>query len=250
MGLDLNRLLEIRLFQAFDVDGSGRVLAGSDDTGSTQLIEIAGDDTTTQLTALPGTCTGRYVPGQRAVIVSHDVGGNERYQLSLLRLPRENAAAEADLEPLVRDPRYIHTLADVAPGRICYLTNRRNGVAFDPVIRDLADGTERTINLGDHRFEEAVISPDRRWLALTVASPVTAAADHVALVDLTVPLDSEQLMLVTPPDAPAMNRALAWTPVSDALIFSSSNDREFIAVARHDLAKKDLTGWSPTTPPT
>jgi hypothetical protein len=110
MGLDLNRLLEIRLFQAFDVDGSGRVLAGSDDTGSTQLIEIAGDDTTTQLTALPGTCTGRYVPGQRAVIVSHDVGGNERYQLSLLRLPRENAAAEADLEPLVRDPRYIHTL--------------------------------------------------------------------------------------------------------------------------------------------
>jgi hypothetical protein len=53
----------------------------------------------------------------------------------------------------VRDRRYIHTLADVAPGRICYLTNRRNGVAFDPVIRDLADGTERTIHLGDHRFE-------------------------------------------------------------------------------------------------
>lgn len=40
MGLDLNRLLEIRLFQAFDVDESGRVLAGSDETGSTQLIEV------------------------------------------------------------------------------------------------------------------------------------------------------------------------------------------------------------------
>jgi dipeptidyl aminopeptidase/acylaminoacyl peptidase len=242
MGLDLNRLLEIRLFQAFDVDESGRVLAGSDESGSTQLIEIVGDGTMTQLTALPGACTGRYVPGQRAVIVSHDVGGNERYQLSLLSLPRENAAAEADLEPLVRDPRYIHTLADVAPGRICYLTNRRNGVAFDPVIRDLANGTERTINLGDHRFEEAVISPDGRWLALTVASPVTAAADHVALVDLTIPQGGEQqLMLVSPPDAPAINRALAWTPDSDALIFSSSNDREFIAVARHDLATKELT---------
>jgi hypothetical protein len=34
MGLDLNRLLEFRLFQAFDVDESGRVLAGSDETGS------------------------------------------------------------------------------------------------------------------------------------------------------------------------------------------------------------------------
>jgi dipeptidyl aminopeptidase/acylaminoacyl peptidase len=241
MGLDLNRLLEIRLFQAFDVDESGRVLAGSDDTGSTQLIEIAGDGTVTPLTALPGACTGRYVSGQRAVIVSHDEGGNERYQLSLLGLPRENAATEADLAPLVRDPRYIHALADVAPGRICYLTNRRNGVAFDPVIRDLADGAERTINLGDHRFEEAVISPDGRWLALAVASPVTAAADHVALVDLTIPPGGEQLMLVTAPDAPAINRALAWTPGSDALIFSSSNDREFIAVARYDLAKKELT---------
>jgi len=241
MGLDLNCLLEIRLFQAFDVDESGRVLAGSDDTGSTQLIEIARDGTVTPLTALAGACTGRYVPGQRAMIVSHDEGGNERYQLSLLRLPRENAATEADLEPLVRDPRYIHTLADIAPGRICYLTNRRNGVAFDPVIRDLADGAERTINLGDHRFDEAVISPDGRWLALTVASPVTAAADHVVLVDLTVPLDSQQLVLVTPPDAPAMNRALAWTPGSDALIFSSNNDREFIAVARYDLAEKELT---------
>jgi dipeptidyl aminopeptidase/acylaminoacyl peptidase len=241
MGLDLNRLLEVRLFQAFDVDESGRVLAGSDDTGSTQLIEIAGDGAVTPLTALPGACTGRYVPGRRAVIVSHDEGGNERHQLSLLWLPRANAATEADLEPLVRDPRYMHTLADVAPGRICYLTNRRNGVAFDPVIRDLADGTERIINIGDHRFEEAVISPDGRWLALAVASPVTAAASHVALVDLTAPVGGEQPMLVTPPDAPTMNRALGWTPDSDALIFSSSNDREFIAVARYDLADEELT---------
>jgi dipeptidyl aminopeptidase/acylaminoacyl peptidase len=241
MALDLNRLLEFRLFQAFDVDESGRVLAGSDDTGSTQLVEIAGDGTATLLTALRGACFGRYVPGQRAVIVSHDEDGNERYQLSLLRLPRDNAATEADLEPLVRDPRYIHTLTDIAPGRICYLTNRRNGVAFDPVIRDLANGTERTINLGDHRFEEAVISPDGRWLAVTVASPVTAAAAHVALVDLSGPPDGEQSMMVTAPDAPAMNRALAWTPGSDALIFSSSNDREFVAVARYDLAKMELT---------
>jgi hypothetical protein len=104
-----------------------------------------------------------------------------------------------------------------------------------------ADGTERIINIGDHRFEEAVISPDGRWLALAVASPVTAAACHVALVDLTVPAGGEQPMLVTPPDAPAINRALGWTSDSAALIFSSSNDREFIAVARYELADQELT---------
>src|ERR1700739_4971168 len=111
MGPSLNSILDVRLYQAFDLDPDGRVLAGSDDTGSTQLIEIEPDGTTTPLTALPGACTGRYLPGQRAVIVSHDDGGNELHQLSVLRLPRPSGqpAGLEDLEPLVRDPRYMHT---------------------------------------------------------------------------------------------------------------------------------------------
>src|SRR5487761_766040 len=114
MGLDLRRLLDVRLYQAFDADEAGRVLAGSDDTGSTQLIEIDPDGTVVPLTALPGACAGRYIPGQRAVIVSHDEGGNELHQLSLLRLPphpesrAKSPARLDDMEPLVRDPRYMH----------------------------------------------------------------------------------------------------------------------------------------------
>ena len=87
MGSHLNAILEVRLFQAFDLDAEGRVLAGSDETGSAQLVEIESDGTMTPLTALPGACSGRYLPGQRAVIVSHDEGGNEQHQLSVLRLP-------------------------------------------------------------------------------------------------------------------------------------------------------------------
>lgn len=258
MGFDLSRLLDIRLYQAFDVDEAGRVLAGSDDSGSTQLMEIAPDGSVTPLTALPGACHGRYLRGQRVVIVSHDEGGNENHQLSLLRLDEgaegTRPAGLDDLEPLVRDPRYMHVLADVASGRLCYLTNRRNGVAFDPVIRDLATGAERALQVGDHRYDEAALSPDGRWLALTVSSPVTANAEHVALVDLGSPAGQERLIEVTPADAPAMNSALVWTPDSDALVFSSNNDREFTAVARYDLASQartwlvaddtaDLTGW-------
>src|ERR1700729_1746008 len=106
MPADLLRLLDVRLYRAFDLDSAGRVLAGSDESGATQLIEIAPDGTSTTLTALPGACTGRYLPGERAVIVSHDEGGNEQHQLSLLRLPRPAAqpATLADLEPMVRDP--------------------------------------------------------------------------------------------------------------------------------------------------
>jgi len=253
---DLTRILNIRLYQAFDLDADDRVLAGSDDTGSTQLIEMEPDGTTTPLTALPGACTGRYLPGQRAVIVSHDDGGNELHQLSVLRLPLPSGqpARLEGLEPLVRDPRYMHVLADVQAGQICYFTNRRNGVAFDPVIRQLADGSERQLVLADAMFGEAAISPDGRWLALTVASPVTAAAEHLVLVDLTAPAGQERMTEVTPADAPARNESPAWTPDSSALYFTSNNDREFLALARYDMAngaitwlvtddKADLAGW-------
>jgi dipeptidyl aminopeptidase/acylaminoacyl peptidase len=253
---DLSRILDVRLYQAFDLDADGRVLAGSDDTGSTQLIEIEPDGTSTPLTALPGACTGRYLPGQRAVLVSHDEGGNELHQLSVLRLPvpAGEPAGLHDLEPLVRDPRYMHVLADVQADQICYFTNRRNGVAFDPVIRQLADGSERELVLADAMFDAAAISPDGRWLALTVASPVTAAAEHVALVDLTASAGQERMTEVTPADAPAKNESPAWAPDSSALYFSSNNDREFVAIARYDVAdgavtwlvtddEADLAGW-------
>jgi hypothetical protein len=256
MSPDLERLLRLTTYQAFDTDPVGRILAGSNDSGSTQLIEISGDGTQTVLTALPGACTGRYVTGERAVIVSHDDGGNERHQLSLLPLPVAGGrpAGLGDLQPLVLDPRYMHALADVRPGRICYFTNRRNGVAFDPVIRDLATGAERTVGLGDAMFDEAALSPDGRWLAVTVASAVTANSAHVLLVDLASPAGREQATEVTAVDDLAMNGSLNWTPDSAALILASNAGREFTGVARYDVASgrwtwlitddsADLAGW-------
>src|SRR5580700_11987738 len=109
MALDTHQLLDVRLYRAFDIAPDGRVLAGSDESGSTQLVEIQPDGTVVALTALPGPCTGRYVPGERAVLVSHDDGGNELHQLSVLRLatPPSQPASLGALEPLVRDPRYM-----------------------------------------------------------------------------------------------------------------------------------------------
>jgi dipeptidyl aminopeptidase/acylaminoacyl peptidase len=255
--MDLARLLAMTHYRGYDVDTEGRILAGSDASGSLQLVEIQPDGGMTALTALPGACRGRYVPGQgeRTVIVAHDEGGNERQQLSLLRLPVPGGAPATlpDLTPLVHDPRFIHDLADVKPGRICYLTNRRDGVAFDPVIRDLATGAEQSVVLGDHYYDGAAMSPDGRWLALSVNSRITARSSNVLLVDLTAPLDSG-VTEVTEPDAPAWNGRLYWSPGSDALIFSSNTGREFTGVARYHLATgewtwlvtddtADLAGW-------
>jgi dipeptidyl aminopeptidase/acylaminoacyl peptidase len=239
---DLDRLLNVTAYRAFDIDPERRILAGSDESGTTQLVEIAPDGRLTALTALPGACTGRYVPGQRTVIVSHDDGGNERHQLSLLPLPvAGGAAGPSELVPLVRDARYIHALADVGPGWVCYFTNRRDGVAFDPIIRDLATGSEREIVIGDGLLGGAALAPDGRWLALIVSSKVTANAEHIVLVDLAAGPGREQVIHVTPPDDPSMNGALNWAPDSTALVFSSNWGREFAGIARYELASGQLT---------
>jgi dipeptidyl aminopeptidase/acylaminoacyl peptidase len=272
--MDLAQILAVTQYRAYDIDAKGRILASSDATGSAQLIEIQPDGSVTALTALPGACSGRYLPegsasegsasegsaagrsaARRAVIVSHDDGGNERHQLSLLRLPVPDGspAGLADLEPLVHDPRFIHKLAHVQPARICYLTNRRNGVAFDPVLRDLATGAERTIVFDDGSIDEAVPSPDGRWLALAVPSATMANSDQVLLADLDAPPGSA-ITEVTPPDELAVYRRLNWLPGSDGLIMSSNAARDFIGVARYDLATHrwdwlvtdeaaDLAGW-------
>jgi len=264
MTSDVQLLLGASVFHALDIDAAGRILAGTDETGSMQLIEISAAGAAAPLTALPGPCTGQYVPGERAVIVSHDDGGNERHQLSVLRLPPAGPptrpAGPDDLAPLVTDPRFIHELAAVAPGRICYLTNRRNGVAFDPVIHDLGTGAEQTVSLGERSFSAAALSPDGRWLALAASSPVTANSEQVLLVDLAghsgapdAPGD-HRVTEVTPDGEPAMNGRLGWLPDSSALIVTSNRGREFTAIARYALADRrwewlisddtaDLAGW-------
>ena len=112
----LHRLLEVTTWRAFDVDAQGRILAGYDGSGTVQLVELRPDGTRVPLTALSGACHGRYLPGTRRVVVSHDAGGDERAQLSLLDPDAvTEPVGEDGLVPLVHDPAYIHGLVEVLP---------------------------------------------------------------------------------------------------------------------------------------
>jgi dipeptidyl aminopeptidase/acylaminoacyl peptidase len=255
MGVDLEQLLSVTVFRALDIDPDRRILAGSDESGSMQLTEIAPDGSAVALTALPGACRGRYLPGARTVVVSHDDGGNERGQLSLLRLPRPDGkpAALADLEPLVHDPRFIHELADVSRERICYLTNRRDGIRFDAVLRDLASGAEETGYASEGSIGAAAVSPDGRWLVVTVPSAM-ANSDQLFLVDLSQPPGPARARALTGGTEHATIDRPQWLPGSDAFLVTTNRDQEFTGIARYDLASGqwspvisdpavDVTGW-------
>jgi len=255
MAVDLVRLLELATWRAFDVDNAGRVLAGSDESGSTQLVELSPLGRTTALTALPGAVSGRYLPGERAAIIQHDNGGDERGQLSLLRLDRRRTApAElGDLQPLVRDPKHVHRLLDVLPGRIVYATNRRNGVDFDVVIRSVVTGAEQVVYDRGGMVQEVEASPDSRYLALTLPGS-RPLSDQVVLIDTMPATEGEHVRALTAVDADARNTHLRWLPRSAGLVVSSNHGREFTGISRIEPRngrrswlvtsdEHDLTGW-------
>lgn len=249
--------LEMRTWRAFDVDDTGRVLAGSDDSGSVQLVEI--DSRTgevTPLTALPGAVTGRYVPGRRAVVVVHDEGGDENAQLSMLPLggdgsPGLPAALDA-LEPLVREPGVLHRLLNVKPGLLLYASNSRNRVDFDVYLHDLVSGAVRVVFDRGGSVGDASVSPDGQRVVLTLASPTLSMSAHLVLVDLT-DLGAEPVAL-TDPDEAGRNEGAGWFPAGESLVWATDSDFDTTLVGRHDLARDrfepvvahdewDVHGW-------
>ncbi|GAA4863627.1 S9 family peptidase [Saccharopolyspora cebuensis] len=253
MGLDIVRLLELTGWRAFDVDDRGRVLAGSDETGSVQLVELSGE-ARTPLTELTGAVSGRYLPGERAVVVQHDTDGDERTQLSLLRLDEERTgpATLDDLEPVVRDPEHVHRLVGVLPGRIVYATNRRDDVDFDVVIRNLDTGEEAVVYDGGGMVLDVALSPGSRYVAVTIPA-VRALSDQLVVVDTMPATASGRFSTLTERTEHARFTTPGW-PDDEALIVTSNADRDRTGIARIDrrsgertwlitAEEHDLTGW-------
>jgi dipeptidyl aminopeptidase/acylaminoacyl peptidase len=227
---DLFRLLlDTRTWVALDIDSEGRVLAGYDDLGSLQLVEIDTDGSRTPLTDLPSKCRGRYVPGRRQVVVEHDQGGDENYQLSLLDLSTMPTAPVGldGLEPLVRDEAHMNTLLDVTESSVVYCTNRRNGVDMDVVVRDLITAEERTVYDGGGYVAGSQVAHDEKSVAVTMIS-LQPASTQVVVADGT------GSRAATDADERADHHVAGWTADDQALVLMSDHEREFHAVLRLD----------------
>jgi acetyl esterase/lipase len=228
-------LLDTRTWLALDLDVEGRVLAAHDDLGSLQLVEIGLDGTRTPLTDLPSRCTGRYVPGRRAVVVQHDQGGDENFQLSLLdvtTLPGSPVGFDG-LTPLVRDETHMNALLDVTETSVVYSTNRRNDVDMDVVVRDLVTGEERVVYDGGGYVAATDVSHDEKSVAVTMIS-LQPSSTSVVATDGTGSRD------LTDPGEQASHHVAGWTTDDAALVLTSDHDREFHAVLRLELAG----GWT------
>jgi dipeptidyl aminopeptidase/acylaminoacyl peptidase len=223
----ITSLLDLQTWQVFDIDPDGRILAGNDERGSLQLVELGIDGSRTPLTDLPSRCSGRYVPGSspRRVVVEHDTDGDERMQLSLLTIePGRAPYPLEELTPLVRDPEFMHVLQDVTETTVIYSTNRRNGVDMDVIVRDLDSGAETILYDGGGYVATVTASHDQRSVAVTTLSLQPAST--------AVFLAGARSGPITDPDEHAQHRSAAWAAGDDAVIMSSNHDREYTAVVR------------------
>lgn len=225
----ITELLSARTWTAFDVDDQGRVLAGHDELGSVQLVEIGAQGSVHALTDLPGKCSGRYVPGRRQVVVQHDQGGDELAQLSLLdldTLPAHPVGLDG-LTPIVQDREHLNDVRDLTSQTLVYSTNRRNGVDMDVVARDLQTGQERVLHdtggyvvgaVLDHAQQDAVVLRLSLQPNSTVLDLVGSGAGGSGT--LTNPADH------------ALHELPAWSAEDESLVLASNHGREFAAVQR------------------
>jgi len=200
---------------SFSPDGK-ELLVASNLPGTTQLFVLPG---MRQVTFDEEAVTGQFLPDGR-ILVERDAGGNERTQLYV-----------GD-EPLVVDLRFKHDTPHAAGRTLAYSTNRRNGVDFDVVARDLESGEERTFAFEGY-VAVAAISPDGRRIVADRAGERSGDND-LYLCDL----GTGEITLMTPHEEPAEYA----TPVfrGDELVWASNMGRDTLAVGGIE-SRWDLT---------
>ena len=199
---------------SFSPDGT-RLLVGSNLESTQQLYALpARGGALEQLTHIAEPVSGAFLPDGR-VLIEGDVGGNERTQLYVLG---------DEVAPLVVDTDYIHRTPHAAGNVLAYSTNRRNGIDFDIVARDLSTGAERVFELGGDCAVEGV-SPDGRRIVVE-RSGERSGDNDLHLCDV----ETGDVRHLTPHGEAAEFYSPAW--LGETLVFSTNDRRDTFAISR------------------
>src|SRR5690606_89119 len=168
--------------------------------------------------------------GQRLVF-GMDAGGDERQQLWLLT-PEGEATALTDA------PNVIHLFGAISPdGRhVAFASNARDEVHYDVFAIDLDQPGERRLVMGtDETLRPLAWSPDGQSL-LVLRSNTNLDSDL-----FLVPVAGGEPVLLTPHTGEAAITDAAFAPDGSAIYLLTNQDREFMALARLDLATRSQT---------
>jgi dipeptidyl aminopeptidase/acylaminoacyl peptidase len=238
---DIRAYLQIRTAgpSGFNRDGS-KLLISSNLPGTFQVHRLDIDRLSggpveaadlVQVTTHSEPVGASYLPDADRLLLVTDAGGDERHQILLGPDDPPRPLTYDDLEPLIVDREHIHRPGGVTRdgARLAYATNRRDGVAFDAIVRDMATGAEHAVWERGGAVFPGGWSPQGRWLA--VSELTDRPGDN--RVHLLTP-DGARAVEVFPHDhgPEASVSTPAWLPDESACFVGSSVGREFRGVFR------------------
>ncbi|MGH2558817.1 MAG: alpha/beta fold hydrolase [Thermomicrobiales bacterium] len=164
------------------------------------------------------------------LVFGMDTGANEHEQLWIVA-PGQTPRALTD------DPQTIHQLGTISPDgrRLAYAGNTRDKQFFDVWTLALDDpaAAPAPVLAADELLKPLAWSNDGRQL---LVKRVNTNLDHDLLL---VPAEGGEPDLLTPHEGEATIEKA--TLEEDAIYFLSNQDREFVALLRHDLATRQQT---------
>ena len=240
-GYGFERYLNVRTAYGASFSPDGRHLSFlTDITGVAEVWSVP-VDIGAETPAWPAQLTFRgervagasYSPTADTLLVTADIGGNERTQLYAL------AADGSDFSRLTNQPETIYQLGGWSPdgARICYSSNERDARYFDVYERDVASGEARLLLQEDSTNYAASYAPDgARVLAMRFDSNIR---DQLWLIDV----QTREARALTPAisEGPARHIAAHWSADGNGLYLLSDRDRQFLSLAYLDLASSQLT---------
>jgi dipeptidyl aminopeptidase/acylaminoacyl peptidase len=174
-----------------------------------------------------------YSPVDERLLVSGDVGSNERHQLFLL------SDDGASFMPLTTEPEVIHEFGGWSPDgkRIAYACNRRDPRFFDIYERPVDGGEARLLLQQDGTNYPVCYSPDGR--SLLIARVESNTRNQLLLLDIAS--GETKLLTPLPEEGHAEHSSPYWSADRRSLYLLSDRERQYLSLARLDLETTELT---------
>lgn len=173
-----------------------------------------------------------FSPKADMLLVSSDVGGNERTQL--YRVSGDGSTFTA----LTAQPEVMYLFGGWSPDgtRIAYSSNERDVRFFDVYERDMQSGAVKSLLVQDGTNHVKGYSPDGQQVLVERHESNT----RNSLLLVNVATGTARNLTSDPGGGPALHTAAAWSADRRGLYLLSNQGRQFLSLAYLDLATTQL----------